>query len=67
MIKAGYSPASFILMLQKLQDIATYTPSKIEIYFQTHPPTKERIETIQNFLKTKEELITQLDKILEKK
>lgn len=64
LIKASYLPDDFILMLKKLQDTEKYAPSKLEVYFQTHPSTKERIKNIQEFLKNKEELLSQLDKLV---
>jgi len=55
-LKADYDPRGFIRLLEKLQDLEKVRPSKLEVYFRSHPPTKDRIEHAKEFLKSWEEL-----------
>jgi predicted Zn-dependent protease len=44
MIKAGYNPQGFVQSMQILQSLSQREPSKLEIMFQSHPMSLERIE-----------------------
>lgn len=56
LIKANYNPYSYITILKKLQELEKVQPSKIEIYFNTHPPVSERIKRAEEFLKNWKEI-----------
>lgn len=63
-LKAGYDPQDFIKVLTKLQDMEKSEPSKIQVYFSSHPPTSERIKRAEEFLKTRADMAAQLDEAL---
>ncbi|HHM23418.1 MAG TPA: peptidase M48 [Bacteroidetes bacterium] len=42
--RAGYDPHGFLSFLEKLQRLYKREPSRLEIWFSTHPATSERIE-----------------------
>ncbi|MBI4752854.1 M48 family metalloprotease [Candidatus Desantisbacteria bacterium] len=44
MVKAGYNPVGFVQTMQILQSLSQREPSKLEIMFQSHPMSLERIE-----------------------
>lgn len=62
LIKAGYPAEDFINVLYKLQDMEKSQPSKIEVYFRSHPPTSERIKNAQTFLTEWNDLLKAIDK-----
>jgi beta-barrel assembly-enhancing protease len=45
--KAGYDPQGMVRFFTLLQEKEKHEPSKLETYFRTHPPTKERIKRAQ--------------------
>ena len=45
--KAGYDPQGVVRFFTMLQEKEKHDPSKLETYFRTHPPTKERIKRAQ--------------------
>jgi len=54
LMRAGYNPRGFLTFLQKLQRLAQRKPSRIEIWFSTHPDTEERIRRVQKIIRGKE-------------
>ncbi len=64
LLKANYDPQDFLKVLVKLQDLEKSEPSKIQVYFSSHPATSERIKRAEEFLKNRSELAAQLDDIL---
>jgi Zn-dependent protease with chaperone function len=64
LIKANYNPYSYIRVLKKIQDLEKTQPSKIEIYFNTHPPVAERIKRAEEYLKNWDEVRKKIEEIL---
>jgi len=46
-VKAGYDPHGFLTFLQKLRRLRRREPARLEIWFSTHPATRERIVRVQ--------------------
>ncbi len=47
MQRAGYDPRGMISFLEKLQRMEARQPSRLAVWFSTHPPTHERIDAIE--------------------
>ncbi|MDI6782344.1 MAG: M48 family metalloprotease [bacterium] len=48
MVKAGYNPQGFVQSMQILQSLSQREPSKLEVMFQSHPMSLERIENAKS-------------------
>jgi predicted Zn-dependent protease len=46
MVKSGYNPNAAIDVMEQIQRLQTQEPSTLDVWFMTHPPTKERIENL---------------------
>ncbi len=46
MIRAGYNPKAALSSIEQMQRLETRAPTTMEAWFQTHPPTSERLENI---------------------
>ena len=46
MIRAGYNPKAALSSIEQMQRLETRAPTSMEAWFQTHPPTSERLENI---------------------
>lgn len=66
MLKAGYNPEEYIKLLYKLKDLEKTEPSKLEVYFRSHPPTEDRIKRCKEFLKRYRKLLIIVDDLLKK-
>ncbi|MBU0699948.1 M48 family metalloprotease [bacterium] len=44
MVKAGYNPQGFVQSMQTLESLSQKEPSRLEVMFQSHPMSLERIE-----------------------
>lgn len=51
MLGAGYNPKASIDMMEQLQKLHEKEPSALEVWFMTHPPTRERIENLGREIK----------------
>jgi len=49
--KAGYDPRGAIRFFQKLLKDEKGQPSKLAVFFSTHPPTKDRLERVEAQIK----------------
>ncbi len=52
MAQAGYDPKGMIRFFQALQEMRRREPSRIEVFFSTHPPHSDRIERIEEWMDT---------------
>jgi beta-barrel assembly-enhancing protease len=50
MYRAGYDPAGMIRMFEILLRSRQQSPTRVEQFFATHPPTEERIRSVRNQL-----------------
>jgi len=46
MIRAGYNPKAALSSIEQMQRLETRAPTTMVAWFQTHPPTSERLENI---------------------
>ncbi|HHX41664.1 MAG TPA: M48 family metalloprotease [Armatimonadetes bacterium] len=44
MLRAGYDPIAMAAFLEKCAEREKQKPSRLEVYFMTHPPTADRLE-----------------------
>ncbi|HOJ20711.1 MAG TPA: M48 family metalloprotease [Armatimonadota bacterium] len=44
MLRAGYDPIAMATFLEKCAEREKQKPSRLEVYFMTHPPTTDRLE-----------------------
>lgn len=49
--KAGYDPNAMVRFLEKMKRYEMRRPALFEDYFDTHPPTEERIQLVKNHFK----------------
>jgi len=54
MREAGYDPYAMVRLLKRLQDMESNEPSRLQILFSTHPPIRERISKVEEYIKTKD-------------
>ena len=54
MTEAGYNPKASIDVMKEIQSINDSEPGALEIWFMTHPPTSERIDLLNEELKSLE-------------
>lgn len=52
MVKAGYNPEGFVQSMQILQSLSQREPSRLEVMFQSHPMSLERIENAKAKIQT---------------
>lgn len=52
MSEAGYDPYGMIRLLQQLAALNNRHPNKLEVLFNSHPPTNERIERVEQYIAT---------------
>lgn len=45
MVGAGYHPGGLVTFFEKIRELEKRSPSSVERFFATHPPTEERLET----------------------
>lgn len=50
MTAAGYDPYGMIRFFQTLQDMHRREPSRLEVFFSTHPPHSDRIDQVQTWI-----------------
>lgn len=59
---AGYNPASSITVMETIQSLHEQEPGTLDVWFMTHPPTSERIETLTSELSVLESEYPELSK-----
>jgi len=46
LIKAGYNPKGALSSIDQMKRLETRAPTTMEVWFQTHPPTSERLQNV---------------------
>jgi predicted Zn-dependent protease len=52
MYKAGYDPAGLVDIFERIASLNQRKPGRVAKYFSNHPPTGERITTVQKYIQT---------------
>lgn len=67
LLKLHIDPEAFLRVLNKLRDLEGTDPSRLEVYFRTHPSTKERLKRAKELLNKKKAFFAHLEQLSEKK